>query len=85
MGRQEWIARCSARLHEQWPTVPEEQLAEVALEIQRRVQRQLESQRQQRWSACANLMLVGVEHVGRPKQSQPQLQAWWVQLVSGPF
>lgn len=33
-----------------------------------------------RWSG-ANLMLVGVEHVGRPKQSRPQVQAWWVQLV----
>lgn len=42
MDRQEWIARCSARLHAQWPTVPQEQLAEVALEIQSRVQRQLE-------------------------------------------
>ena len=30
-------------------------------------------------------MLVGVEHVGRPKQSRPQLQAWWVQLVCDPF
>ena len=36
-----------------------------------------------RWSG-ANLMLVGVEHVGRPKQSRPQMQAWWVQLVSEP-
>jgi hypothetical protein len=34
-----------------------------------------------RWSG-ANLMLVGVEHVGRQKQSRPQLQAWWVQLVT---
>ena len=36
-----------------------------------------------RWSG-ANLMLVGVEHVGRQKQSRPQLQAWWVQLVIDP-
>ena len=42
MDRQEWITRCSARLHAQWPTVPAEQLAEVAVEIQRRLQRQLE-------------------------------------------
>ena len=42
MDTQEWITRCSARLHAQWPTVPQEQLAEVALEIQRRVQAQLE-------------------------------------------
>jgi hypothetical protein len=34
-----------------------------------------------RWSG-ANLMLVGVEHVGRPKQCRPQVQAWWVQLVA---
>ncbi len=33
-----------------------------------------------RWSG-ANLMLVGVEHVGRQKQSRPQVQAWWVQIV----
>jgi hypothetical protein len=36
-----------------------------------------------RWSG-ANLMLVGVEHVGRSKQSRPQVQAWWVQLVNDP-
>lgn len=36
-----------------------------------------------RWSG-ANLMLVGVEHVGRQKQSRPQVQAWWVQLVGAP-
>jgi len=42
MDRQEWIARCSARLHAQWPRVPHEQLDEVAAEIQRKVQRQLE-------------------------------------------
>ncbi len=34
--------------------------------------------------AGANLVLVGVEHIGRPKQSRPQLQAWWVQLVTDP-
>jgi hypothetical protein len=42
MDRHEWITRCSARLHAQWPTVPREQLAEVAAEIQNKVQRQLE-------------------------------------------
>ena len=36
-----------------------------------------------KWSG-ANLRLVGVEHVGRQKQSRPQVQAWWVQLVSDP-
>ena len=43
MDSQQWIARCSARLHAQWPTVPEEQLVEVAAEIQSEVQRQLEA------------------------------------------
>lgn len=43
MDRQEWIARCSARLRTQWPTVPAEQLTEVAAEIQLRVQQQLEN------------------------------------------
>ena len=43
----------------------------------------LDQVRISRWSG-ANLLLVGVEHVGRPKQSRPQMQAWWVQLVSEP-
>jgi hypothetical protein len=34
-----------------------------------------------RWFGV-NLMLVGVEHVGRLKQGRPQVQAWWVQLVA---
>lgn len=42
MDRQEWITRCSVRLHAQWPTVPQEQLVEVAAEIQCKVLRQLE-------------------------------------------
>ena len=42
MNSQDWVARCSARLHEQWPRVPPEQLAEVAAEIQRDYQRALE-------------------------------------------
>jgi hypothetical protein len=42
MDQQEWIARCSERLHAQWPTVPADQLVEVAAEIQSRVQRQLD-------------------------------------------
>ena len=44
----------------------------------------LDQVRISRWSGT-NLMLVGVEHVGRPKQSRPQLQAWWVQLLCDPF
>jgi hypothetical protein len=43
----------------------------------------LDQVRISRWSG-ANLLLVGVEHGGRPKQSRPQLQAWWVQLVTDP-
>ena len=43
MDKQEWIARCSARLHAQWPTVPQEQLVEVAAEIPSEVQRQVEA------------------------------------------
>lgn len=43
----------------------------------------LDQVRISRWSG-ANLMLVGVEHVGRQKQSRPQPQAWWVQLISDP-
>ena len=42
----------------------------------------LDQVRLARWSG-ANLMLVGVEHVGRQKQSRPQMPAWWVQLVTG--
>jgi hypothetical protein len=41
VNEQEWVARCSARLHEKWPRVPEEQLREVALEIKQEVERQL--------------------------------------------
>jgi len=41
----------------------------------------LDQVRISRWSG-ANLMLVGVEHIGRQKQSRPQVQAWWVQLVT---
>jgi hypothetical protein len=40
--RQDWIARCSARLHERWPRLAEEELREVAAEIQREVQRQVD-------------------------------------------
>ena len=41
----------------------------------------LDQVRISRWSG-ANLVLVGVEHVGRQKQSRAQPQAWWVQLVT---
>ena len=35
MDTNEWVARCSARLHAQWPRVPREQRDEVATEILR--------------------------------------------------
>jgi hypothetical protein len=34
MDTQEWVARCSARLHAQWPRLRREQRDEVATEIQ---------------------------------------------------
>ena len=33
MDRQEWITRCSARLHAQWPRLRREQRDEVASEL----------------------------------------------------
>ena len=42
MDTHQWIARCSARLHEQWPRVPPEQLAEVAAELERKARRALD-------------------------------------------
>jgi hypothetical protein len=35
MNTQEWVARCAARLHARWPHVPDDQLREVATDIQR--------------------------------------------------
>jgi hypothetical protein len=60
MDRQEWIARCSARLHAQWPTVPQEQLVEVAVEIQCQVQRQLEEPER----AAFEWLRQGIPNVG---------------------
>ena len=42
MEKQEWIARCSARLREQWPRLALEQLQEVAEQLHDNTQRQLE-------------------------------------------
>jgi hypothetical protein len=42
MNTQEWLQRCAERLQARWPRVPREQLAEVAAEIQRDAERQLE-------------------------------------------
>lgn len=42
MNSEEWAARCAARLRERWQHVPEDQLREVAAEIQRETQRQLD-------------------------------------------
>jgi hypothetical protein len=40
MDPQEWVARCTARLHQQWPRLPDDQLREVAEELRRKVERQ---------------------------------------------
>jgi hypothetical protein len=42
MNDREWVARCSARLHALWPSVPRDQLDEVAEEIRLRALRQLD-------------------------------------------
>lgn len=42
MDSQQWIARCAARLQEQWPRLPADQLREVAAEIQRETQRAID-------------------------------------------
>lgn len=44
MNRQDWIVRCSARLHEQWPRLALEQLQEVAEELHDDTRRQLEDE-----------------------------------------
>jgi hypothetical protein len=41
MDSKEWVARCAAQLHEHWPHVPEDQLREVAGDIQRNAWRQI--------------------------------------------
>ena len=41
----------------------------------------LEDVRVMRWRG-ADLVMVGVERVGRLKSSRPQAQSWWVRLVS---
>ena len=33
MDSNEWISRCSARLHAQWPRLPRDQRDEVAMEL----------------------------------------------------
>jgi hypothetical protein len=38
MDPQEWVQRVAARLHQQWPHVPDDQLREVAAEIQRELE-----------------------------------------------
>jgi hypothetical protein len=43
----------------------------------------LDQVRVMRWRG-ADLVLVGVEHIGRAKASRPQLQAWWVTLIAHP-
>ena len=42
MNPQDWVTRCAARLHDQWPRLPDEQLREVAEELRHHAERQLE-------------------------------------------
>jgi hypothetical protein len=42
MDPQDWVARCATHLHDQWPRLPDEQLREVAAELRRHAERQLE-------------------------------------------
>jgi hypothetical protein len=41
MDSDQWLARCAARLHQRWPHVPDDQLREVAADIQRNAWRQI--------------------------------------------
>jgi hypothetical protein len=41
MDSNEWVVRCAARLHERWRHVPEDQLREVAADIQREAWRRV--------------------------------------------
>jgi hypothetical protein len=38
MTREEWLTRCTHRLHAQWPRVPDAQLEEVARELLARLE-----------------------------------------------
>jgi hypothetical protein len=42
MNAEEWVTRCADRLHEQWPRVPDDQLREVAAQLRRDAERQLD-------------------------------------------
>jgi hypothetical protein len=42
MDSQQWIARCSERLHRQWPRIPADQLLELAEQLRLDAERQLE-------------------------------------------
>jgi hypothetical protein len=60
VNRQEWIARCSARLQAQWPRVPREQLIEVAAELRR----EHECQESQPERAASAWLALGIpDHV----------------------
>ena len=41
MNSELWIARCTARLHRQWLRLPDDQLREVAEELRRDVEREV--------------------------------------------
>lgn len=60
MDTQEWVARCSARLHAQWPRLQREQRDEVAAEIHHDSQwQQLEPER-----AAAEWLRQGIPDAG---------------------
>lgn len=42
MDSTEWIKRCAARLHEQWPRVADDELSEVAAQLRHDAERLLD-------------------------------------------
>jgi hypothetical protein len=56
MYQQEWVARCAARLHTQWPRVPQAQLNELAEELRVRALRALDEPE----SAAAGWLSLGI-------------------------
>lgn len=65
MNASEWLARCSARLHAQWPRLQREQRDEVASEIQRDSRwQQLEPERAAVEWLRQGMPVEGSRHVG---------------------
>jgi hypothetical protein len=53
---QQWIERCAARLHEQWPRLPDDQLREVAEQLRRDAERHLDEPER----AAADWLRLGI-------------------------